>query len=335
MGFDLHMRNLQWAFSNFEHRVFLQTFSEYGFEESGNLSISAYHADPKCYFRFYEKLDIDYGDVVVLVQQDNLFPHKVDETVAICTSGPIVTWDQAPYFSIYDQQDRQVYPRVAEVSTFMQRELVEEMRLLGLSYGEYGRQFHHSGQLYEDYLPNLQNVKICSKPWLPSPMCFDILSDFCHQERKDTMFDISMYSFCTGKPVRLLDPAAMIHMNNPEMFHREFPDFYNSADKLLHLDVPGHPRIRQNIPSVALMCLLSGVYERERSVAKALKLGDSTFRFGLSELYTNAAEWMSAEQFDRLNWAVDQIQLGSQAPATSDLGESGPRTYPVSEAQNP
>lgn len=334
MGFDLHMRNLQWAFSNFEHRIFLQTFSGYGFEERENLSITAYHADPKCYFPFYEKLKIDHGDVVVLVQQDNLFSQKADATVAFCTLGQIVTWDQSPYFSIYDQQGQIVYPRIAEISTFMQRELVEEMRLLDLSYGASGRQFNLTGQLYEEFVPKLQNFKICSKPWLPPPACFEVLSDFCHRKVKDTMFDISMYSFCTGKTVRLLNPAAMAHMNNPEMFHREFPDHYRSADQLLHLDVPGRPNVRKNIPNVALMCLLAGVYERDRFVAKALKRGDSTFKFGLAELYTNAVEWMSSEQFDRLNWAVDQVELGSRAPATNVLGESGSHTYPVSEQQN-
>jgi hypothetical protein len=331
MGFDLHIRNLQWAFSNFEHRIFVQTFSEYNFGERSNLSITAYHADPKHYFPFHENLNISYGDVVVLAQQDNLFPHKVDAVVDTCALGPIVTWDQAPYFSIFDHNDRKIYPRIAEISTFMSRDLIEKMRHFDLCYGVRGRQFHYTGKLYKDFLPKLQSVRICSRPWLPAPARFEVLSDFCHRESKDTMFDISIYSFCTGKPVRLLDPAAMVHMNNPEMFHREFPDYYFSAEKLLNLDVPRLPRIREDIPSVALMCLLSGVYERDDYVAKALRRGNSVFLFGLAELWKNAVEWMSAEQFDRLSWAVDQVQLGEHTPAISVLGTDGCRAYPRSE----
>lgn len=328
MGFDLHIRNLQWAFSNFEHRIFVQTFSEYNFGERSNLSITSHRADPKRYFPFHEHLDIGYGDVVVLVQLDNLFPHKVDVTVKTCTLGEIVTWDQTPYYSIFDQNDRIIYPRIAEISTFMSRDLVEELRRFDLSYGVRGRQFHHTGKLYKEFLPKLQSVKICSKPSLSAPARFEVLSDFCRRESKDTMFDISLYSFCTGRPVRFLHPTAMIHMNNPEMFHREFPDHYNSAKKLLHLDVPSQPRIRENIPSVALMCLLSGVYERDDYVAKALRQGDSVFMFGLAELYKNASEWMSAEQFDRLSWAVDQVPLGEQIPTISDLGMDRCRAFP-------
>jgi hypothetical protein len=308
MGFDLHMRNLQWAFSNFEHRIFLQTFSEYGFEERGNLSITAYRANPKHYFRFHEQLEIGYGDIVVLVQQDNLFPHKVDAAVATCALGPILTWDQSPYFSIYNQQGKKVYPRVAEISTFIRRELIEEMRRLDLCYGTRGRQFYHTGRLYADFLPMLQAFKICSKVWLPPPERFEVLSDFCHRDRKDTMFDISLYCFCTNKAVQLLDPTTMLHISNPEMLHREFPDHYASPERLLGLiDVPGRPQLRKNIPNVALMCLLSGLYERDHFVAAALAQGDEDFRFALTELFKNAAEWMSADQFARLDWAMDQL----------------------------
>lgn len=331
MGFDLHIRNLQWAFSNFEHRIFLQTFAGYNFKEAGGLSITSYRANPKRYFPFHENLRIGYGDVVVLVQQDNLFPHKVDKIIDSCVRGPIMTWDQTPYFSIYDQQDRNVYPRIAEISTFMSRDLVEEMRCANLCYGVRGRQFDHNGKLYEEFRPKLQSVKICSNPLLPAPARFEVLSDFCHRERKDTMFDVSLYSFCMDKHVQLLDPAAMVHMGNPEMFHREYPEHYNAADKLLHFHVPNRPRLRENIPSVALMCLLSGVYHRDEAVAEALKLGDPTFMFGLAELYKNAAEWMGAEQLDRLNWAVDQVQLGEQPSANSVFGSGGCRAFPENQ----
>ena len=307
MGFDLHVRNLKWAFSNFEHRIFLQTFTEYGLEAGGNVLIKAYQGDPKRYFPFHENIRIDWGDIIVLVQQDNLFPHKVDLTVETCNRGPIVTWDQQDYFSIYNRENKKIYPRIAEISTFMRREIVEEMKYFELCYGLNGRQFRPDGKLYKYFLPILENYKINSKVSLDPPDCFQLLSDFCQQNYKDTMFDVSMYSFCTGKPVCLLRPAAMVHMSNPEIFHREYPDYYSSAERLLHLDVPKRPSLRRNIPNVALMCLLSGVYERDSFVAEALKRGDSVFRFGLSELYKNAAQWMSIEQLDRMHWATDQV----------------------------
>jgi hypothetical protein len=334
MGFDLHMRNLQWAFSNFEHHIFLQTFSAYDLAERANLSITSYNADPKRYFPFLEQIDIGYGDLVVLVQQDNLFPHKIDAVVSACALGSTVTWDQHPYFSIHDQQDRKVYPRVAEVSTFMPRELVEEMRSLGLCYGTRGRQFQPAGQLYKDHFSKLHSHKICSRPLLPAPQRFELLSDFCHQRRKDTMFDISIYCFCADKPVELLAPDAMIHMSNPETFHREFPDYYHCAEKLLHFDAPAQPHLRENVPSVALMCLLSGVYERDGVVAQALKRGDWSFRFGVAELYKNAGEWMSPEQFNSLEWAMDQIQTGRQEAGPVDFGNTGNRVYPLSDAKS-
>lgn len=308
MGFDLHMRNLRWAFSNFEHKIFLQTFSEYGFQEAEDLKITAYDADPKDFFQFYENLHIDWGDLIVLVQQDNLFANKVDPTVEICKRGPIVTWDQDTYFSIYNHQNEMIYPRIAEISTFMRRELVEEMKYYGLCYGERGRQFAPTGVLYNYFYPLLQSFRIHSKYWLKSPDCFETLAEFCHRERKDTMFDISFYSFCTGKPVRHLHPAQMVHMSNPEMFHRELPEAYASSEELLKVNVPEQPHFRKNIPNVALMCLLSGVYEKDRAVSEALKQGRESFRFRLAQLHKTATEWMSDDQLDRLNWAVIQVE---------------------------
>jgi hypothetical protein len=306
-GFDLHIRNLHWAFSGFDHIIIVQTFDQYEFKNNERVKILSYDGDPRKYFRFIEYLDLNLGDIIVLVQQDNIFARKVDPLIQSCSEGIIITWDQGSYFAIYDRQLRKVYPRIGEISTFMRRDLVEEFKSFDLSFGCRGNQFTVTGNLLNRYRATLENHVIQTRPWLNPPDSYEGLVECCHWANRETFFEPFIYSFCEGKPVELLDPHIMLHLQNPERFHREVPETYRSAQNLLNIRDRGFARYRRYIPSVALMFLLSGVYSREAAVSLALTMGGQKFRSELQHLSHKADDWMSDEQLVRLHWANKQF----------------------------
>ena len=173
-----------------------------------------------------------------------------------------------------------------------------------LSFGCVGKQFIHEGDLYNKNLPLLQSHFIKVAPYLSPPEGLETVAKCCQRPLHDTFYEPTLYCFCEGKMIDLLDANVMLHFQNPERFHREEPATYDSVEKLLNVKNRGLVNMRQYIPAVALMFFLSGVYERSSNLFKALQMGDKNFWNEVRCLERRASEWMSEDQLDRLFWAT-------------------------------
>ena len=131
------------------------------------------------------------------------------------------------------------------------------------------------------------------------------LTEFLDRPDVDTMFELSLYCFCTSKPCTSA-PANyrrcelgefVVHLRGPESAHRDCPGIYEDPLLVRELVPWFHPRSND----LAFRFLLTGITWRSEDLQRLLlnPTGLKLFETKVSRLADHAHEWMSRAELER------------------------------------
>ena len=302
-GKDLHIQNLRWIFSGLDYKIYLQTFSSYGFESEDDIEIIEYDADPTKWFDFYGNLDLDLdeSEVFFFTQQDNIHVQKLNEHVQKCQAGTIMLshedvlkflpgFHDPSYYCLFDKESQLAYPRVSEISCFIPREIMVEFKqnnlLLESRYGPVSDQF------MEKYADTTKTHQIWERR-------FWDLESFCTTKRWQDTFFQPMVHCCHHKKSWEYIKDSLCHFRSVEFIHREIPKVYESPKWLVKLGEPSY---------ACFLYLLSDVYEPSEMLGRILNLGvDNNLKSMLEMIDPTAHLWMNSRQLEKLAWVNEVI----------------------------
>lgn len=328
-GLGLHLRNLRWAFAGSDFRIHLQTFENWSFRYEGVNYLAREVADPLAYYNFWDEaashLATLLGDAsaFLFMQQDILFTKPARPQLRRCVEHQTIVPNlESPHLSIYRQPQERIYPRIWEGATMLPAGVLGEAIANNVTLGSHHSTFKPGNRLfaaYEDKLSAHYTTKYDEEPGHLAR-----LSEFLDRSDVDTMFELSLYCFCTSKPCTSA-PANyrrcelgefVVHLRGPESAHRDCPAVYE--DPLLVRELPWfHPRSND----LAFMFLLAGTTwwgeDLQRLLLNPTRL--ELFETKVSRLADHAHEWMSRAELERFARVRDLLDglVGRSAKSRS------------------
>jgi hypothetical protein len=331
-GLGLHLRNLRWAFAGCDFRIHVQTFENWGFGYEDVNYLTRQVADPFAYYNFWDETAshlatlLDYASAFLFMQQDILFTKPARSQLMRCVEHQrIVPNLESPHLSIYRQPQERIYPRIWEGATMLPAGVVAEAIENNVTLGSHHSMFKPGGPLfaaYEDKLDAHYTTKYDDEPGHLAR-----LTEFLDRPDIDTMFELSLYCFCTSKPCTSA-PANyrrcelgefVVHLRGPESAHRDCPGIYD--DPFL---VRGLPWFHLRSNDLAFMFLLAGTtwWSEDLQCLLLNPTGLELFETKVARLADCAQEWMSRaelKQFARVRDLLDRMagpSAKSRSPST-------------------
>ena len=313
-GLDLHLRNLRWALDGCEYRIHVQTFEHWCFS-GRDVSWVARKAptDSGFYLFWNEAADylggfLDAADAFLFMEQDIFFTRPALDQLETCRrDGLIVLNLESPYQSVYRSKAERVYPRIWEGATFIPAALLADAIEAKITLGHVPGELRPGSSAYPRYRDKLESHYTCRGD--PEPTEFLPLTEILSRRYVEVLFEFSLYCFCTERAfesVARLDRGyelgnAVVHFRNPESVHRDYPRVYDDASEMHSLGPWCQPRLND----LALMFLLSEALPPTDALADLLqsRAGLELCREKSEQFGRRAADWMSASEYERFQWA--------------------------------
>ena len=206
-GLGFHLRNLRWAFAGCDSRIHVQTFKNWGFSYEEVNYLAREVADPFVYYSFWDEAAghletlLDDASAFLFMQQDILLTKPAHPQLRRCIEQQAIVPNlESPHLSIYRQPQERIYPRIWDGATMLPAGIVREAIENNITFGSHHSTFKPGNPLfaaYEDKLGAHYTTKYDEEPGRLAR-----LTDFLDRPDVDTMFELSVYCFCTSKRCR-------------------------------------------------------------------------------------------------------------------------------------
>jgi hypothetical protein len=258
-GFDLHIRNLNWAF-DVPKRIHVFTFDWHNLNSLNvNFIRSKIYDNPENrHFNFHEHFMPDIikniqTDVILLIQQDIFFTEKVDALYEICKNdNKIVINNLSNYFSIFNCNKQIQYPRLWEggifYPSFIIKDAVDENINMGNNINVFNTNAYYDkyySKLNKGYHHLLNGELIKISEFLKSH----------HKPYSEKLYELTLKCFCENINFLLVDKT--VHFQGIEKIHRVVPEVYLDEKFLLN---DNNKIAKQYINNCLYMYTLSDIY---------------------------------------------------------------------------
>jgi hypothetical protein len=307
-GLDLHLRNLKWALSNFDHQIIVQSFKSY--ELKGSAEFVLFDENPNNFFFFWDhahKIILDTQkstDLYLFMEQDILFAKKPDEQ--IINSTPIKINFDSDYLSIFNLDKNKIYPRIWEGATFIEKQILVEAIKNKVTLGSHGKWIKNSKYFTTKSNIKKENISI---------------QNYLKEKFFDTLFEFTYYCFSNKLPYKSWSKIDyemndyVVHFRGIDMMCHDKPSIYENLKDTLNIFEKNNPDNlvwKRLLNNCSLMLLLSGVHPRSSLMEKNLKNNFMNSRFliekKIKKIIENSKDWMTNNQFDSLIWANKMLE---------------------------
>jgi hypothetical protein len=304
-GIGLHVRNLRWALSEQDHiyivtrRRFLRDFGLRNDERTTYIDFGDYHDIQSIipFWKHFPRLLREQGidpEWFLFMEQDIWFvePIKGDPF-----PDPQEIRGYLPLFLDYHavMVDQQLFhPRVWEGGTLLSGALVQRAIDFGIDFSAHKNWFLHKDKGYWDRLAGGR-------------------LSFSEYEDGDNMDEFTLYCALVEK-TRMTHVPRAIHLQGPETVHRNNPELYRgSAEERLQAVVGSRSYYFCLYGAIAAY-FIAGNWQREADWKRMQR----HYRPKFQKLVRTAREWMTAEEFHRLEKIATRLaQLDSFPPQGS------------------
>lgn len=307
LGANFHLKNLSWALQDHDITILLQTYKSYGLKfQDPRVNLIEVDADHKKFHFFWDRASeivsefVEKCDFFLFIEQDVVLTKKPNVNQEI----PIQINLHSAYLSIFDSAKNMVYPRIWEGCTFVRSDIVRDALKSSVRLG--------SQKNIPEWI-----LDGCSEYWTTnSALHLDFVDMHTHISRSsflDTMSEFGMYCFKRQIPYELKSNDLnyeygdqVVHFRGCDMIVRDNPTIYESPTEM-HKMTKCSKVWQRLCNGCAFLFLMSGIYERDKVVAKMIankfKKSDKFLSLKLGMMSENCAEWMSHKEIEDLNWA--------------------------------
>jgi hypothetical protein len=290
-GIDLHVRNLQWALSEDDHSYIVTPGS---FIKDFNLR----NSDRVTFIPFGERHDIrtwlpfwaEFPNIlrghgidapwVLLMEQDIWFYLKIKDDPP---PGPKEIRSHLPLSTDYHAvlRDNELYhPRVWEGGILVHRPLLLRAVDFGVDFSGHDDWFIKKDKAYWDQRAGGRLS----------------LSEY---ENADTMDELTLYCALVEE-TRMTHCPRAVHLQGPEVLHRNNPKAYHAADKSLIQALIEYWYGYFCVHTALAVYFIAGNWRQEADWTRVQPHCKPLFR----ALTPSAKEWMKAEEYERLERVV-------------------------------
>lgn len=307
-GIDLHIRNLEWALSEVDYQIIVQTFlsNNLNFTKE-KIKLIKYKKNPKFFFPFWDYTSkflhktLEETDVFLFIESDIFFTKKISDEVIECSNkNMIINKMYDHYFSICNNKNKIIYPHIWEGACLIPKKFISLALEDGVNLGSKKSWFIGRESLAKEYYTFYRN-KFYN--------LFDIISSNDFKTKNlgsfETLFEFEFYCFINNFPTNICDSPnceigdKVVHFRGADSFVMNF----NHKDICLVNSTIKENSIWNNyINNCSFLFFINGELKKDKNLKMCLlKNSNNYFEKKIKMITIHANEWMNKKELEKLN----------------------------------